>query len=147
MKNLLKEQLRQYIEENYPEMVHQLNPDIPFSTFLSDQIDLITPLMDELMAQGSPTDEIQNLCFKELIKDFPPSKYRYILDVIEEEFPGEYESFSNLGILKFTVMNIMDKCEEAFEAFDFSEETLDDRFMRYQIIAEINMYFIDQQQN
>lgn len=147
MKNQLKEQLRQYIAENYPEMVHQFNPDVPFTTYLSDQIKLIEPLMDELMAQGHTSDEIQNLCFKELIKDFYPSKYRYLLEIIEAEFPSEYDTFSNLGILKFTVMNIMTQCEAAFEAFDFSEETLDDRFMRYQMIAEIQIYFIDQQQN
>jgi hypothetical protein len=142
MKNQLKEQLQLYIAENYPEKVHQLNPDVPFSTYMEDRVNLIEPLMDELISQGKNHEEILDICMDEIISVMPPSKYNYLLEVMEEEFPAEYDTFKSLGVLQYTVINIMQQCEDAFEAFDFSHDTIDDRFMRYMVIAEIHDYFL-----
>lgn len=147
MKNLFKEQLQRYLAENFPEMVHQLNADVPFSSYLEDKAILIEPLMDELLAQGNDQQQIINSCIQEIVKDFPPSKYHYLLEVLEVEFPQEYDSFDSVGVLKYSILNMVQRCEAAFDAFDFGPETMDDRFLRYAVIAEIHDYLIDQQMN
>jgi hypothetical protein len=147
MKTLIKEQLQQYITENYPELVHQLNPGVPFSTYLEDKVTLIEPLMDELMAQGKEKEEIIEMCMHEIIRSMPPSKYRYILEVLKREFTQEYDWFQSLGVLQYTAINLIEYCADAFEAFEFGHKTLDDRFMRHMVIAEIHDYFIDQKMN
>jgi len=144
---MLKERLQQYLADHFPEMVHQFNADVPFSTYLEDKVQLIEPLMDELLAQGLDQQEITDRCIAEIVKDFPPSKYHYVLDVLDVEFPREYDAFESVGVLQYSILNMVQRCETAFDAFDFSHETMDDRFLRYMIIAEIHDYLTDQQMN
>lgn len=147
MKNLLKEKLRKFIEEDHPEMVHQFSPDAPFSTYLDDQVALIEPLLDELQAAGQPDYILEQICFSEMVKDFLPSKYHYIKAVMEEEFPEEFNQLSELGVLKFSILNIIERAQEVFETFEFSQQNQDNRFLRYAMIVEIHDYILSQQKN
>lgn len=142
MKTRLKKQFEKLLQEEYPEMILLFSEKGTLSQYLEDRIKWIEPVLDELMQEDIEDDEIIALCIKELTSGFGPSKYRYLLTVLEEEYPEDYHRFNAAGVLKFEVTNLIVACTAAFDAFEFSAETMDNTFLRHMIIAEIHDYLL-----
>lgn len=140
MRELLKDKLRSYIADNNPELIFQFGEEYRFSTYLNDKMEGLEPYLEQLFAEDKPGYIIEELCLKELTRDLRPSKYNYLSELLESEFPDHYEQFLNEGVLSFELINLIEDCTEAFEAFGFSEINEDDRFLRYHIIVIVNDY-------
>lgn len=61
--------------------------------------------------------------------------YKYLKLVLEEEFPGVYQHFSNDGILHYELTNLLEICSPLILGLQE-----DDRFLRYEIIETISDY-------
>jgi hypothetical protein len=70
------------------------------------------------------------------------TKYDYLKNILEEEFPDVYWRFHEHGIVETQVQNIMGKCEALFEEMGFD---VDDRMLQYAVIGEIHEYLAAQQ--
>ena len=110
-------------------------------------MNLVEPLIDELMQQGDGEQQIIDHAIAELTSSFGPSKYNYLKLVMAEEFPREYEQFEQVGVLRSELTNMIVVCNNAFDAFEFSEESIDDHFMRHMVIAEMHDYLVSRSQN
>lgn len=147
MKEKIKESLLGFLQENYPEIVLLFSERGTLSQYLDDRVNLIEPLIDELIQQGDHQQQIIDLSIAELTASFGPSKFNYLKQVMSEEFPQEYEQFEQVGVLRSELTNMIVVCGNAFDAFEFSEQTLDDHFMRHMVIAEMHDYLVSRSQN
>ncbi|WEA00760.1 hypothetical protein [Mucilaginibacter sp. SJ] len=61
--------------------------------------------------------------------------YDYVKLVLEEEFPATYLRFSDQGILRYELTNILEICAPLIRGLDE-----DDRFLKYEVIGTIADY-------
>ena len=138
----LREKLWAYIVHNNPDLMISLQEDYSVTNYLDEKIAGILPMVESLLAEGKPQYVIEELVLNELTAELKPSKFLYIRSVIEEEFPDDFKRLAEDGVLTYEVVNLIASCQDAFEAFDFSEETHDDRHLRYAIIALVHDYLL-----
>ena len=70
-----------------------------------------------------------------------PSKYRYISNLLEEEFESKWLKLNSNGLLRYEIFNLVEHCRENFNEQGFSESTEDSNSLRYAIIGSIGIYF------
>lgn len=93
------------------------------------------------MNVGKPAYVIERSCMDILTQDLRPSKFKYISNVLEEDFADTYQLLQDSGALKFEVIHMISLCQSVFEDLDFSEENEENQFLRYAIIGVIKEYF------
>lgn len=142
MKEILINRLYHYLVQNNPEIVVPLQQEEQNFTYLKEKIDALGELPEQLLAEGHPHYIIEEICMEELTKEFRPSRYNYLLNVLEEDFQSEYSLWQEAGTLTQEVLPILNKCEPAFDSKLFTEENENDRMFRYAIIKTIREYLI-----
>lgn len=140
MKDSLIKKLHEYIRENNPDVLMQLEEDGRVTEYLSDRLSTVVGLLSQLN-KGHPGYIVEETCMETMTQDLRPSKYNYISNILEEEFEFTYQQLKESGTLKFEVINLVHQCRSVFEDLNFSEENEDNRFTRYAIIGCIGEYF------
>lgn len=140
MKKILINKLYEYIRENNPDLLFQLDEDRKVAEYLTDKISTVSALIRQ-MDNGKPAYIIEDACMGVLTQDLRPSKFNYISNVLEEDFADTYQQLQVSGTLKFEVINMISICQSVFEDLNFSEENEDNQFLRYAIIGSIKEYF------
>jgi hypothetical protein len=140
MKKILINKLLEYIKENNPELLFQLEENRRVTEYLSDKISTVSSLISQ-MNVGKPAYVIERSCMDILTQDLRPSKFKYIRNVLEEDFADTYQLLQDSGALKFEVIHIISLCQSVFEDLNFSEENEENQFLRYAIIGVIKEYF------
>ena len=90
MKGLLMNKLLEYIRDNNPDILFELEAKGSLTIWLSEKISVADSLIQQLKDQRLPEYEIEETCMDVITKDFRPSKYNYILNLLEEEFEVDY---------------------------------------------------------
>ena len=139
MKKILINKLCEYIRENNPDLLFQLETDIQVTKYLTDKISTVGTLIRQM--DGKPAYIIEKACMDILTQDLRPSKFNYISHVLEEDFADTYQQLQESGTFKFEVINMISLCQSVFEDLNFSEENEDNQFLRYAIIVTIKEYF------
>lgn len=140
METILKEQLWSYIASQNPDLMFDLQEEYRVSDYLDEKVAAIMTEVEHLLDDGLPAVTIQEICMERLTEELKPSKFQYIREIIEKEFPIAYEALQESGMLTYEVINIIQSCERVFDRFKFSTETIHSRGMRYAVIGEIDFY-------
>ncbi|MEO7049235.1 MAG: DUF1896 family protein [Ferruginibacter sp.] len=140
MEKELMKRLHNYISENYPDLLLELQERCNVTEYLVDKIGISEAFQKQMELIG-PVFIIEEECMDIIISEFKPSKYNYINNILEEEFENEYLLLKGSGILKFETINMINYCETLFEEFDFNDENESNRFLRYRITGCISEYF------
>ncbi len=140
MQTILIEKLREYIIQNNPDILINLQTDFAFNQYLEEQVHRVQPLVEELLTDGKPSYIIEEVCLNELTKDLRPSKFNYIRSLLEEEFERDFLLMKKMNTLTYEIMNIISECESMFEIFGFTEETEDSRNLRYAVAGAIQQF-------
>jgi Domain of unknown function (DUF1896) len=140
MKGKLFSNLYQYIRENNPDVLIELEESGGVTKYLSDKVSTVDPLLEQLAKENKPAYIIEELCMGFLTEDLKPSRYNYILNILESEFENKYNQFIESGIVVYEVCNIIKCCQPVFNEFNFSEENEDNRFLRYAITGVLADY-------
>ena len=140
METALKEQLWSYIASNNPELMYDLQEEYKVTDYLDNKVAGIMSEVEHLLDDGLPAITVQEICLERLTEDLKPSKFQYIKNVLEQEFPIAYEALQESGMLTYEVINLIGSCERIFERFSFNEHTLDNIRMRYAVMGEIDFY-------
>ena len=149
MKEILINKLHEYIRENNPDVLLQLEEDGKVTEYLSDKVSTVNALRNQL-DKGQSGYIIEGACMDAMTEDLRPSKYNYICNILEEEFADRHQQLQQSGTLKFEVINLIRQCESVFEDLNFSKENEDNRFTGYVIIGCMSEYFenvISEQEN
>ncbi|WP_410220782.1 hypothetical protein [Pedobacter sp.] len=142
MVSALKEKFWQYIIDHNPDLMFDLQETYSVSKFLEEQVGMLALFIEQQIEAQVPEYIIQEQCLEQLTAPLKPSRFLYIKNVVEEEFPDDFETMREAGTLTYEVINMMQACKEIFEAFDFSVENEDSRHLRYAIIAEVHDYLV-----
>ncbi len=140
MQDILINMLLEYIRENNPDVLHELESEGRLMPYLTEKISSTAELVQQLQAAGQPVYSIEQNCMEVLTKDLRPSKYNYICNILEEEFETEYNRLLQSGLLLYEVINMITRCQSVFQDLKFSEENEDNRFLRYAIAGAIIEY-------
>lgn len=140
MQTLLIEKLHSYIVRNNPDLLLALQSESSMTEYLRSKVNGIQPMIDELMAGNTPGYIVEEQCLDALTKDLRPSKYNYLKEVFEAEFEDTYQKFRDGGVLTYEIVNMIQACEPVFAALHFSEDTTEDKHIRYAVIGTIKEY-------
>jgi hypothetical protein len=113
--------LHQYIRENNPDLLFQLEEDKEVTEYLPDKINKVSALIKQ-MDIGGPAYIIQDAFMDAMTQDLRPSKFNYIRNLLQEEFESTYNQLQESGTLKFEVINLISHCHSVFADLNFSEE-------------------------
>jgi Domain of unknown function (DUF1896) len=139
MQDILINKLHQYIRENNPDLLLQLEEDGKVTEYLSNKISTVDALLNQL-DKGQPEYSIEEACMDVLTQDLRPSKFNYISNIVEEEFEAIYQQLQKSGTLQFEVINLISHCQPVFDAIGFTEENEDNRQLQYAITGAISEY-------
>lgn len=134
------DKLRAYVTEHNPDLLLQLQGNFSVTQYLEDKVSNVMPMVKQFIAEGKATYIIEELCLQEITIDLRPSKFDYLKNVLEEDFPNDYNRMAEAGVLTYEVVNLIEACKSVFETHGFTEENEDNRFLRYAVIAEIHDY-------
>jgi hypothetical protein len=140
MKGTLITNLYQYIRENNPDALIELEESRSVTKYLSDKVSTVDSLLEQLTTENKPAYIIEELCMGFLTEDLKPSRYNYILNILESEFEKKYNQFIESGIVLCEVCNIIKCCQPVFDDLNFSKENEDNRFLRYAITGVLGEY-------
>lgn len=141
MQGVLITKLYQYIRENNPDVLIELEESGSVTKYLSDKVSTVDSLLAQLTKEKKPAYIIEELCIDSLTQDLKPSRCNYILGLLESEFESKYNQFIESGLLLFEISNMIKHCNPVFDDLNFSEENEDNRFLRYAITGVIKEYF------
>ncbi len=139
MQAILINKLHEYITENNPDILLQLEESGSVTEYLSNKVSTVNALLDQF-EKGQPAYIIEEACLNVLIQDLRPSKFNYISTILEEEFADKFQQLQETGVLKFEVINLINYCQSVFEDLNFSEANEDNLFLRYAITGTISEY-------
>lgn len=140
MQAVLINKLHEYIKENNPDILMELEESGKVTEYLSDKVSAVNTSLNQF-EKDQPAYLIMETYLELLTQDLRPSKYNYINTILGEEFAEKHRQLQETGLLKFEVINLITKCQSTFEDLNFSEANEDNRFLRYAITGIISEYF------
>ncbi|MBN8836140.1 MAG: hypothetical protein J0I09_02695 [Sphingobacteriia bacterium] len=140
MLNEIKNHLLDYIRENNPDILFQLQQGDGLAQYINQKLNDAAELLERLKKEQQPGYLIEIICLKQITADLRPSKYNYIRTILSEEFEERYILMLEAGLLQYELVNMVSYCLPVFEDLRFSEETVDNKFTRYAITGMINEY-------
>jgi len=142
MRDILKIKLHDYLLLNNPDILISFQQEGDATQYLEEKVQALDDLPDQLLAEGKPAYIVEEICMDELTSEFRPSRYNYLLSVLEDDFQAEYLQWQQNGILTYEIINLLQPCNAVFDLLKFSEENEDDRKLRYAIIRTIKLHLI-----
>lgn len=139
MQGILINNLYQYIKENNPDILLELEQAGNTTQYLNNKVSTVDSLIEQLGKEGKRLHIIEEMCMQFLTEDLKPSRYNYILHILESEFGQQYNQFIESGLL-FEINNIIKHCKPVFDDLNFSEENEDNRFLSLAIIGVVKEY-------
>ena len=140
MKEILIGKLLEYIRDNNPDVLFALEAEDKLRVWLYDKASAVEPLIQELKNNKEPEYIIAETCLQEMTKELRPSRYNYILHILEEEFETNHKELLQSGLLQHEVVNMISFCNSTFDDLVFAEENEDDQFIRYAITGAVSEY-------
>jgi len=140
MQTILKEKLWAYIIQNNPDLMFNLQAEYSVSRYLEDQVSNVMPTVLQLLGEGKPGHAIEELVLEQLTEKLRPSRFLYLQEILKTEFQTIYLKFRESGVLTYETVNLIDQCNEVFDAFNFSQENQHDHKLRHNIIAKVHHY-------
>ena len=141
MQEILIRNLHDYIRENNPELLLALEEENRVTDYLHENVASIDGLINQLVADNTPSLVIEERCMVEMTRQLKPSRYNYLKALLEDEFPAEFERFNHAGILQTEIINLTTVCEPVFHELNFCEENDNDRYLRYAVTGAVHEYF------
>ena len=145
MQEILIVKLHQYIFDNNLDLLIVLQEKNNVDSYLKEKVSSIDTLLNQLIAEDVPTYIIEERCIDALTQDLRPSKYNYVISVLEEEFKNYHSRLKENGTLPYEIINLIESCNPVFETIGFTEDSENDRHLRYAITGTLQEYFENKQ--
>lgn len=140
MQEIFVGKLLEYLRDNNPDLLFELEAEDKLRVWLYEKANTVQPIFEQMKKDGQPEYVIIERCLTEATTYLRPSRYNYILNLLEQEFDSYYTSLSESGLLQHEVINMIGYCEPVFNDLNFSEENEDNRFIHYAITGMIGEY-------
>lgn len=140
MKKILIGKLLEYIRDNNPDILFALEAEDNLRVWLYEKISAAGPFIKQLKNSSQPEYIIAETCLQEITKELRPSRYNYIIHILDEEFQKEYILLQQSGLLQHEVVNMISYCDSTFDDLVFTEENEDNQFIRNAITGAVSEY-------
>lgn len=140
MNDILFSDLHSYIAANNPDLMISLQEEGKLTTYLTTKIVTVTDMIRSLQDAAQPEYLIREQCMNILTADLRPSRFNYLLTILEDEFGDLYWQLHESGMLTYEALNILSECKEAFERYGFNTDNEDNKWLRYEITGIIEEY-------
>lgn len=130
----------EYLADHHPDWLATLQEEQRTEIYFTEQVASVADLIIVLTGQEQPRSVIEERCMKQLTTPLGPSRCDYLHDILEEEFPAQFEKYYEQGILSTELINLVRSCQPFFDELQFSESTIDDRYVRYAIVGAVHEY-------
>ncbi len=137
MSQTLQHLLLNYIRENNPALLTQLQKDDSLHAWVCDKIEEV----EIVLGQAKPTTD--SAFMEVLTVDLQPSRFRYVRDLFETEFRDEYERMMEAGTLNYELVNLVSACHPLFEQTPLIED-MDNPQLDHAVANVINDYLLSQ---
>lgn len=144
MRELLTKKLVAYVRNNNPEIFAELDEVSLISAFIEGKVNGVENLWQQLAASNTPAYIIEEMCMAHLTKDLKPSRYNYIVSILEEDFEFAHQQMQRSGTLEYEVINMIQCCEPVFESLKLTEENEDNSHLRYAVTGMVSDYLSNQ---
>lgn len=143
MQTTLLNKLHQHLQENYPDLLLDLQATGAVTGYLHSLMESLGNMPEELLAAGYPPYEVEEICIEELlVKGVGPSKYNFFSSLLQDEFADAFNKWSEVGILVFEIVNLIELCKDVFEGYNFTEQSADDLVFVGKIKEKIGAYLM-----
>ncbi len=115
--------------------MERLTEDNSVTLYLEEKVNIIIPKMEQLLAEGRPEYVVAELCLNDLTEDLRPSRYDYILTLLQEEYLGYFASYRQAGSLRYETMRMVESCRAVFDNLDFKEENMESNLVYQSILV------------
>lgn len=140
MKEILIGKLLEYIRDNNPDILFALEAEDKLRSWLYEKSYSTELLIQQLKNDKQPDYIIQEICLDEMTRDLRPSRYNYILNILEQEFEKDYDQLVQSGLLQHETINMISYCNSTFDDLRFAEENEDNQFISYAITGAVSEY-------
>lgn len=140
MQEILIHKLHDFVSRNNPDVLINLEQEGRVTTYLKEKLSSVDTILNELISAGTPPSQIEELCMDWLTSDLRPSRYNYIEEILETEFPVVHRQLKEAGVLTTEILNMIKACKEVFEGLRFSETTVESRLLHYATAGAIYEY-------
>lgn len=140
MKEILIGKLLEYIRDNNPDILFALEAEDKLRVWLYDKVSTAGSLIKQLKNSSQLEYIIVETCLVEITKELRPSRFNYILNILETEFETDYNLLFQSGLLQHEVVNMINYCNSTFDDLRFAEENEDNQFISYAITGAISEY-------
>lgn len=140
MKEILIGKLLEYIRENNPDVLFALEAEDKLRLWLYSKAETVESLWQQMEAEKQPAYIIEETCLNELTRELRPSRYNYIINLLEQESENDYTILVKSGLLQHEIVNMIGYCDSVFNDLKFSEDNEDNQFIRYAICGAISEY-------
>ncbi|HVW95872.1 MAG TPA: hypothetical protein VHA56_07885 [Mucilaginibacter sp.] len=137
MQELLKLKLKDFLQQNRPDLLISLQQEGQTGIYLDDKTESLDGLPEKLLAEGRPPYVITELCMAALTADLGESRFQYLAELLDTDFLPMADSLRVNGLLTYELINLMEECNPVFEEMGFNAE---DRMLRYAIAGTIQEY-------
>jgi Domain of unknown function (DUF1896) len=135
MQEVLVSKLLEYLRDNNPDILFALEAEDKLRLWLYSKAESVESLWQQMETDKQPAYIIEEACLNELTRELRPSRYNYIINLLEQEFEQEYKLLQQSGLLQNEAVNMISYCDSVF-----AEENEDNRFIRYAISGMISEY-------
>jgi hypothetical protein len=140
MQEVLITKLHTYLIRNNIDLLISLQQEGKLSSYLKNKVSSVAPLLEELLSKGTPEYIIEECCMQKLTSDLRPSKYNFLMSILEDEFETHYSSLKESGLLTYEINNLIEVCKPVFETVGFAEANENNNHLRYAIIGTVKKY-------
>ena len=133
--------LQKHLVQNHPDLLIELQEQGQLDVWLTEKAGSVMSLARQLHKQALPWFYIHEKCIQQLAEGLPPSRFNYISALLEEEFEEEYFRLSEMGVMVYEVLNMMEACEGVFESNGFSAGNEDSLELYYAVTGVVKEYF------
>ncbi len=128
MKERMRELLINYLRENNPDVLLQLEEAGMAEVWLQQRVNNINENLSEAENMDVFTEELRQ------------SKFLFVKNIFETEFPADYQKMLNAGILTFEVINMLTACQDVFGQLPLTVETEEDSLLIATVTGAISEY-------
>lgn len=139
MQHILREKLWAYVVAHNPELMLSLQEEFSVTAYLTEKVNNVMPLIETMRAEQTPQLIIEETCLEEMTAELKPSRFLYIREIMEEEFPIQFGALQESGTLTYEIVNLINECSALFEELGFRKNR-ENNFLRYAVIAQVDDY-------
>ena len=89
MQEIFVRKLHQYISENNPDLLLQLENEGRVGKYLSDKVNTVSALFKQRDIR-KPVYILEDICMYIMTQNLRPSTFNYIINLLQEEFESTY---------------------------------------------------------